>query len=162
MDQQLNISEIKSDDLVIAAIASEMAVSDPWLKLGMDKHQCKAAFEGVCKEAYVARVGDAIAGVVIIQICGSFKGYIQTLFVSKAFRSQGIGSQLLGYVEKRILEISPNVFICVSAFNHDARRLYERKGYLQVGILHDFVKAGFDELLLRKTVGPILGYNPEK
>lgn len=45
--------------------------------------------------------------------------------------------------------------MCVSDFNHGARRLYGRLGYRLVGELTDYVVAGRSELLLRKTVGPL-------
>ena len=37
----------------------------------------------------------------------------------------------MAWAEARILRESPNVFICVSSFNPDARRLYERQGRMQ-------------------------------
>ena len=50
------------------------------------------------------------------------------------------------------------VFICVSSFNKGAIRLYNNFGFRLVGELENFVKEGFSELLLRKTVGPRVGY----
>lgn len=54
-----------------------------------------------------------------------------------------------------ILRESPNVFMCVSSFNQDARRLYQRLGYQVVGELTDYIVRGHSEILLRKTVGPV-------
>ena len=48
--------------------------------------------------------------------------------------------------------------MCVSAFNHDAHRLYTRLGYETVGVLRNFVVDGLDEVLLRKTRGPWDGF----
>jgi hypothetical protein len=62
---------------------------------------------------------------------------------------------LLAFAEDRILRDSPNVFICVSSFNSRARALYERLGYVTVGELRDFFVRGYDEQLLRKTIGPL-------
>ena len=47
-------------------------------------------------------------------------------------------------------EFGPGV--CVSDFNHAARRFYARSGYQQVGTLGDLLVAGSAELLLRKTI----------
>jgi ribosomal protein S18 acetylase RimI-like enzyme len=137
-----------------------MFKTDPWITLGMDQARCRSAFDGECKEVYVLKEGDAIAGFAILQVCGSFKGYIQTLCVDEAWRGQGLGTRLLEFCEQRILKISPNIFICVSSFNTSAIKLYERFGFKLVGELKDFVKAGFSELLLRKTFGPMVGYQP--
>jgi [ribosomal protein S18]-alanine N-acetyltransferase len=159
MQQENNISiELTTDSKWFSTCAEMMAASDPWKTLGMDYNHCVNAFEGPCKEVYVATHNKTIAGFAILQVCGSFKGYIQTLFVHKDLRGEGIGKKMLQFCEKRILSVSPNVFICVSSFNTGAIKLYEEFGFIKVGILSNFVRNGFDEWLLRKTVGPIAGY----
>ena len=140
------------------ACALMMADTDPWVKLGMDFNQCLKAFEGEYKEIYVAKYRDELAGFVILQVCGTFSGYIQSICISEKYRGRGIGTKVIGFCEKRILEFSPNIFICVSPFNKGAEKLYYKLGYKLVGELDSFLKEGFSELLLRKTVGPRLGY----
>jgi [ribosomal protein S18]-alanine N-acetyltransferase len=144
--------------------ARMMEASDPWITLGMNYEQCRSSFDGPCKEIYVAEFENKLAGFVILQVCGTFKGYIQTICVEESSRGRGIGKQMLQFCERRILTTSPNVFICVSSFNKGAIKLYYETGFKLVGELTDFVKEGFTELLLRKSVGPILGYetNEEK
>lgn len=138
--------------------AAMMAVSEPWLTLDMDYSYCLKAFDGTCKEVYVTMDESRIAGFVILQVCGSFKGYIQTLFVNNEWRGKGIGKKILQFCEQRVLQISPNLFICVSSFNERAIKLYKEFGFEHVGMLRNFVKEGFDELLMRKTFGPVAGY----
>ena len=65
---------------------------------------------------------------------------------------------LLARAEKKIFKKAPNVFLCVSAFNGGAQRFYRRLGYARVGVLKDFVVRGQDEILLRKTIAPSLGF----
>ena len=60
---------------------------------------------------------------------------------------------LIRWAETRIARDSPNVFICVSSFNPNARRLYERLGFEPVGVLRNLIVSGHDEILLRKTRG---------
>ncbi|HTR28740.1 MAG TPA: GNAT family N-acetyltransferase [Puia sp.] len=148
-----------TDPEVFDVFSAKMAVSDPWSTLGMNIAACRAGFEGPCREVFVARWNGEPAGLAILQVCGSFDGYIQILFIVEAFRGRGLGKRLLTFCEDRIFKRSPNVFICVSGFNTRALGLYEATGYTVVGKLKDFLKKGFDELLLRKTVGPRLGYN---
>ncbi len=148
-----------TDRVLFDAFSVQMAGCDPWRTLDMDAAACRAGFEGPCKEVFVAWWNGEPAGLAILQVCGSFNGYIQILFVGEAFRGQGLGKQLLNFCEQRIFGHSPNVFICVSEFNSRALRFYEAAGYTVIGTLKDFIKKGFDELLLRKTVGPKLGYN---
>jgi ribosomal protein S18 acetylase RimI-like enzyme len=141
-------------------MAELMAASDPWVTLEMDGTACRASFQGQSKEVFVACWKGEPVGLAILQVCGSFNGYIQTLFVPEAFRGRGFGKRLLEFCEDRIHRVSPNVFICVSTFNTRALSLYQELGFAVVGVLKDFLKPGFDEWLLRKTIGPKLGYRP--
>jgi ribosomal-protein-alanine N-acetyltransferase len=149
-----------TDYVLFDTMAEMMAASDPWMTLGMDMAACRAGFEGRCKEVFVARWNGEPAGLSILQVCGSFNGYIQTLFVPEAFRGRGFGKRLLAFCEDRIHRVSPNVFICVSTFNARALSLYQEAGFTVVGVLNDFLRLGFDEWLLRKTIGPKWGYEP--
>jgi ribosomal protein S18 acetylase RimI-like enzyme len=138
-----------------------MERSDPWITLGMDEAYCLNAFTGPCKEIYVLEYDNELRGFMILQICGSFKGYIQTLFVKEGDRGKGYGLILLHFADERIRDISPNIFICVSSFNTEAIKLYERFGFAIVGELKDFVKKGFSELLYRKSTGPLIDFKPK-
>jgi len=135
-----------------------MSGTEPWITLGMNYDQCLVAFEGACKEIHTARIGKDIVGFVILQVCGSFSGYIQTICIREDYRGMGLGTKLLEFCEERILKFSPNIFICVSSFNKGAIKLYYKFGFKLVGELDNFIRAGYTELLLRKTVGPRIGY----
>jgi ribosomal protein S18 acetylase RimI-like enzyme len=149
---------LTNDPQKLAVCALMMSKTDPWITLGMNYDQCLKAFEGSYKEIYIVEIENEIAGFVIIQICGTFSGYIQTICMGEAYRGQGLGTKLLQFCEERILKFSPNVFICVSSFNKGATKLYYDFGFRLVGELENFVKEGFTELLLRKSVGPRVGY----
>lgn len=130
--------------------AAMMVATDPWITLGMDKERCLKAFEGECKEIFSVWKSGKIVGFVILQMCGTFRGYIQTLLVAEEFRGQGIANQILKFCENHIHKISPNVFMCVSSFNTHARKVYEKYGFEEIGVLKDFIKVGYDEILLWK------------
>ena len=86
---------------------------------------------------------------------GAFAGYIQSIAVVPKLRNQGIGKELLKYAEKRIFNEMPNVFICVSSFNQEVKKMYLKCGYEIVGELKDFIIKGQSEILLRKQICPI-------
>jgi [ribosomal protein S18]-alanine N-acetyltransferase len=151
---------ITTDSGHIEQAARMMMETEPWITLGNSYEDCLRAFEGPCKECYVLETDERLAGFVILQICGSFKGYIQTICVDQQFRNRGLGKEILKFCEERILKISPNIFICVSAFNEGAIRLYQDFGFKKIGELENFVKEGYTEILLRKTVGPMRGFRP--
>lgn len=147
-----------TDPVDFVACANIMVQTAPWITLGMSLEDCSKAFEGAYREVFVLRKGNEIAAFFIIQPQGSFKGYIQTIAVAEAYRGLGFGTRILDFCEDRILKYSPNMFICVSSFNDGALKLYTRFGFEKVGELKDFIKTGFTEILLRKTVGPTWRY----
>jgi [ribosomal protein S18]-alanine N-acetyltransferase len=139
-------------------MAALMAASDPWLTLGRSTAQCLALLHDDSKLRFAAFSADQCAGLLILNLHGAFVGYLQTVFVAPALRGHGVGSALVALAEARIFERHPNVFLCVSGFNTGAQRLYQRLGYHVVGELSDFLAVGQAEVLMRKSRGPIGGY----
>jgi ribosomal protein S18 acetylase RimI-like enzyme len=132
-----------------------MAQSEPWLTLRRSYDAALTIIRDPTREVYVARDEDGVAGFLILCLIGAFVGYIQTVAVHPDRRGQGLGTQLIAFAERRIFGEFPNTFMCVSSFNHEARRLYERLGYQVIGELTDYILPGYSEILLRKTTGPL-------
>jgi [ribosomal protein S18]-alanine N-acetyltransferase len=132
-----------------------MSGSEPWLTLKRDFAGCLNAVKGDHKEVYILTDQGTLIGFAVLQMTGTFKGYIQSICIRPESRNKGIGSALLQFCEKRIFKDSPNVFICVSSFNHAAEKLYYKLGYSRVGELEDFIVKGHSEILLRKTIGTV-------
>jgi len=147
-----------SDPADFSVCARMMSLTDPWITLGMDYELCLTAFDGSYREIWLLEIEKRIAGFVIIQTCGTFSGYIQTICIDSEYRGKGCGRLLLQFCEDRILKFSPNVFICVSSFNKGALKLYLDFGFKMIGEIENFVRDGYSEFLLRKTVGPRVGY----
>jgi [ribosomal protein S18]-alanine N-acetyltransferase len=162
MKSEMPFIKITKNPDELKVCAGMMSATDPWITLGMNYDECLIAFKGDYKEIYIIKEGNNIAGFVILQVCGTFSGYIQTICISEQYRGRGFGTKLLEFCEKRTLRFSPNLFICVSSFNKAAAKLYYKFGFQLVGELDNFVKEGFTELLMRKTVGPRVGYKPGK
>ena len=137
-----------------AACARLMAGSEPWLTLGRSYERALEIVRDPGREVTVAVRAGSVIGFVIVCMTGAFVGYIQTVAVSPEERGRGLGARLVGHAEGRIFRESPNVFLCVSTFNAEARRLYERLGYAVVGELPDYLVRGHGEVLLRKSRGP--------
>jgi ribosomal protein S18 acetylase RimI-like enzyme len=140
------------------ACADLMASTEPWLTLRRTRDDTFRGLVNPFSEPYVAVTTDdgEIVGLVniMVNVPIIMKGYIAALVVRPDHRGRGIGSMLVEFAEQRILRDSPNVFICCSSFNEDARRLYERLGYQKIGEFRDLVVPGSSEILLRKTTGP--------
>ena len=134
--------------------ARVMSASEPCITLGRAYRACHSVLNNPSKECYLIRQGRERAGLLILDMNGPFPGYIQSVCLAAEARGRGIGSEAIRWAEERIFRASPNVFICVSSFNPEAQRLYERLGFEHVGVLHQLIVPGHDERLLRKTRGP--------
>ncbi|HQR94202.1 MAG: hypothetical protein B7Y15_02120 [Bacteroidetes bacterium 24-39-8] len=141
-----------------------MAESEPWISLNRSFEDGMILMQQPVDEiqAFIAMEASSPLGFVVIKLKGAFVGYIQVIAVSPQARGKGIGSLLLDYVEAIIFQNSPNAFICVSSFNHRARKLYESRGYQLLGTLDNYLENGFSEHLLRKTLGSINDFRAKK
>lgn len=135
--------------------ARMMADSEPWITLRRDYDASLKILTDPSREVYLARVDGQIIGFTVLLMHGAFVGYIQSVCVAPEWRNRGVGRQLMAFAEERIFKETPNVFICVSSFNREALRLYERLGYGVIGELKDYIVPGRSEILLRKTIGSL-------
>jgi len=159
-NQMITITTLKNVD-EIKICARMMANSEPWITLGRDYKASVQTLSDTSKEIYVACVTGEIVGFIIINMKGAFVGYIQTICVSPVQRGNGIGSALLQFAENRIFTETANVFMCVSSFNGNAQKLYQRLGYEVVGELKDYIVSGHSEMLLRKTIASLNDFMKE-
>lgn len=151
-------------DILIRPIAGEaeiktcarmMANSEPWITLQRDYDAAVINLSMPTKEIYVAVLDEQLVGFVVLNMHGALTGYLQTICVAPEHRSQQIGRKLIAFAEERVFRDSPNIFLCVTDFNERAQRLYKSLGYEMVGVLKDYVIAGYDELLMRKSISPL-------
>lgn len=140
--------------------AAMMCSSDPWLTLGRAFDDCLRVVTDATCETYVAREDGAVRGFIILNMRGAFVGYIRSICVAADARGSGIGSRLIAFAEERIFRDVKNVFLCVSSFNTRARALYERLGYEVIGELKDYIVRGASEILMRKSIGPLVPSAP--
>ena len=145
----------------VQACVTMMQASDPWRRLGVSREACHRTLTHPQRLVVGAWRDEALAGFVVLSFEGPFSGYVQLLGVDAAARRQGVGRALMDQAERIAFARGPNLFLCVSGFNTGAQRFYARLGFEEVGRLRDYLVAGEDEWLLRKTRGPILGAGPQ-
>lgn len=134
--------------------AGVMAKSEPWITLKRDLDQCRAALRRPGTELFIGREGEDPLGFVLVAARGlAGSPYLASIAVDPAARGRGIGSALLDFVEARYRGSHRHLFLLVSSFNRDARRLYERRGYRQVGEIPDYIVAGHSEYIMHKRLG---------
>lgn len=146
------------------ACARIMATSEPWITLGRTYEDSLDIVCDASREVYVSTPVDStdVVGFVIVEMRGTFVGYIRSIAVREDWRGHGLGSHLIGFAEARILREHPNVFLLVSSFNPRAKALYERLGYQVVGELSDYVVRGHSEWLLRKSIAPLADWTSSR
>ncbi|MGC9397190.1 MAG: GNAT family N-acetyltransferase [Anaerolineae bacterium] len=110
--------------------------------------------EGITKgEVFVALDEDgACLGFVWFIEEGAFHSfpYLHIIAVKAAHRGRGIGQQLIRFFEEAAFAQHSKVFLVVADFNPDARRLYERLGYRQVGAIPGLYRDDVTEYLMMK------------
>ncbi len=150
MKIEITLTKVKP---ILEECAKLMASSEPWITLKRGFEDCRSSLDGDFREVYVAKQNEEIIGLIVLQMKGSFSGYLQSICISPEMRRVGLGKKLIQFAEERVFSASPNLFLCVSDFNLDAIKLYEELGYERIGVIDDFVERGFREILMRKTIG---------
>lgn len=135
-----------------------MAGLEPWITLKRNLNECRNLFSDSSFEKFFVSVGGRFAGFLIIDMRGAFAGYIKAICVAPEFRGKGVGRAIIRFAEQRIFSESPDVFLCVSSFNRNAKRFYLRLGYKVIGELKDYVIKGSSEILMRKSIGSKSGF----
>ncbi len=113
--------------------------------------------EGITKGEVFVAVGEGegreCLGFIWFILNGAFHSfpYLHIIAVKEAFRGMGIGKNLLSFFEETVFTDSSKAFLVVADFNPEARRLYERLGYQQVGAIPGLYRDGVTEYLMMKT-----------
>jgi ribosomal-protein-alanine N-acetyltransferase len=140
------------------ALTSVLSVSEPWRTLGYVTEDWDRLFAiidaGEPRESFVIECEGQPVGLAVVRRRFLFGDYLELLALSPSQRGRGLGRKLLAHVEEKVFARGNNFFACVSDFNTDARRFYERQGYAEVGHLENLLIDGRDEILPRKTIGP--------
>ncbi|MEN8247922.1 MAG: GNAT family N-acetyltransferase [Bacteroidota bacterium] len=139
----------------ISTCAEIMVNSEPWITLGYSIEKVLKNLKDSMNEVYTAKMNNEIVGVIIVQTKGAFAGYLKSIVVKEEWRGQNLGEAMMEFVENKMFSESTNVFLCVSSFNERAREFYTKRGYMEIGVIKDYVVEGYDEIIMRKTTGPI-------
>jgi ribosomal-protein-alanine N-acetyltransferase len=152
---KLNITRVRTD-VEKTECAEMMASSEPWITLGISLDQLMETLNDPLYEVYAACMEKEIVGAMVIHTKGAFSGYLKSIAVKPEWRGKKLGEQMMAYIENEIFPTYKNLFLCVSSFNKDAQRFYAKLGYEKIGALKNYLVEGHDEILMRKTVAPLL------
>ena len=120
-----------------------------------DEKALAALTEGISREQVFVAINEAeeCLGFMWFVPNGAFHSYpyLHVIAIKEEYRGLGIGQELMRFFEKTAFTDHSKIFLVVADFNPDARRLYERLGYQQVGVLPGLYKEGVTEYLMMKT-----------
>ena len=115
----------------------------------------KALEDGFNKEEiYVALdINHNCKGFIWFILEGAFHSfpYLHIIAVKKENRKLGIGKKLLKFFEDICFKDYTKLFLVVADFNPDAKMLYEKIGYIEVGIIPSLYREGITEYLMMKV-----------
>lgn len=151
-DQSATVRELRERD--VDAINNLLATHRPWTEYDVQFELTVPEITGR-GDARVATVDGSFAGFVWWLPDGAFgtSGYIKLVGVHRAHQSAGVGTALMDAAESAMLTDGgdSDVFLLLSDFNTDALGFYDRRGYDEIGVIEEYVEAGIDEILMRKT-----------
>jgi len=131
-----------------------LAGTDPWVRLGVTLEACINTCHDPEYLVFIAHSGSLPVGAMIIHPRGlAGSPYLKSIVVDTDHRGHGVGKELLSFAEDYFRPSSRHFFLCVSSFNHRARKLYENTGYKKVGEFAGYIIEGESELLFCKRLG---------
>jgi GNAT superfamily N-acetyltransferase len=139
----------------IPILAAWMTETPLWQRYGLTFERAIANFEAGLKNGdwLLTADGDhAAQGFAWAIPKGTFgrSPYLRLIGVRPDAVGLGIGAGLLDTIERMAVDVSSDLFLLVSDFNHDAQRFYLRQGYQQIGAIPGYVLPDVSELIFRK------------
>ena len=131
---------------------------EPWSRLGSTQDGLtKSMLTSAADQArsWCLKVDGQPAGVLVVHDDWLLGPYLKRLAVIPAFQKLQLAQAALAWWEADARQVrAANLWLCVSDFNTNARRVYEAAGFRQAGVLDDLVVAGHNEILMRKQLKP--------
>jgi len=114
----------------------------------------KALEEGFAKEEIYIAIDNnhSCKGFIWFILDGIFHSfpYLHIIAVNEENRKRGIGKKLLKFFEDLCFKDYTKLFLVVADFNPDAKILYKRIGYIEVGSIPNLYRSGVTEYLMMK------------
>lgn len=138
---------------VAPSLAAQFAAIDPWAAYPYPPGLLADYFSAkeVAAPRFLLTIAGKPAGVVGMRLNWLRGPHIQFLGVLPAFQREGLGGQLLAWIEREASG-NRNLWLTVSDFNVKARTFYERHGFVVVAPLPGLVREDRTELLMRKQL----------
>lgn len=135
-------------------LAEMLAGLEPWRTLGYTADGLAGYLTRHDPGLRRYRIGDGTQaqGVICIRYPWLRGPYIELVGFGPTGQGQGLGGDVIAWMEARVRCEAANLWALVSSFNHAARRFYAKHGFIEVAPLPDLVASGSTEILLRKRL----------
>jgi [ribosomal protein S18]-alanine N-acetyltransferase len=147
---QILIRDMGFDDVAAVAALENRAYSFPWSD-GIFRDCLRAGYY-----CCVAELDDIVIGYAIMST-GAGEAHVLNICVSDLYRCRGIGSSLLEHLIEFAKSLGVgDVFLEVRPSNTVAVRLYQSRGFSQIGVRKGYYQAiggREDAVVLRKVLG---------
>jgi ribosomal protein S18 acetylase RimI-like enzyme len=147
------IREITTNDIPVAAeILSE---SEPWISSGETAESLRQMLiEWDAKyKACVAEENNEVVGAAcfIAERILAGGGCICFLIIREGKRRQGIGRQLMGFIERKAFLKTDSLFLSVPASNESGLKFLDKLGYQKLAAIGDGTGLEGEDYILRKA-----------
>ncbi|MDN5204969.1 N-acetyltransferase [Fulvivirgaceae bacterium BMA10] len=120
-----------------------------------DDHTQSFLTEGIDREEIHVALDESneVVGFMRIDLKGAFAKFplLRVIAVRKEFRKMGFGEEMLSFYEKIGFKNANKLFLFVSDFNKQAKKLYTKTGYQKVGEIPDLYIDDITEYLMMKV-----------
>lgn len=129
---------------------------DPWLTLEYrpEAFEYYLLHSDPALSRYTVMISGNVAGVLSLRFPWLFGPFIELMALFDGFQRRGVGSRIIDWVCLRYK--SANLWATVSSFNIEAQKFYSSAGFEQTAVLADLIKAGSNEILLRKRISSLI------
>lgn len=139
----------RDDVRAVVAIEESLFEQDPWSAelFHMELDEVPAT-----RRVSVAVLDGTVAGYASLRFVGA-EGDVNTVAVARHAQGQGVGRQLMDWLEATAYEVGVrHLFLEVRTDNDTALSMYERRGYERIDRRRNYYGAGIDALVLRKRL----------
>lgn len=148
------LAPISDDDGETLGVA--LAAIDPWRRMGYAAGSIGKYLVRYDPAAhrFAIRADGEVVGAVSIRNPWLRGPYLELLGLLPGSHRRGIGRAVMSWFEAEAPPGAANLWVVCSTFNSGALSFYTRCGFSAVTTLEDLVVPGFNEILLRKSLGP--------
>lgn len=156
-DGRMNFNIVKGNIIYLEDCIEALMNSELGAQYFSEKEKAKnALIEGFNKDEIIVAVDNdnRCIGFIWYIPHGAFHAfpYLHIIAVKEEYRGKGLGSRIIEHLESVLAENNSKCFLVVADFNTEAKRLYDKIGYIEVGRIPDLYKKGVTEIIMMKVL----------